>query len=234
MDFSSGVFYFDNRFQVKKHMTEILFQRPLISIILPAYDRLRYLPRCIDSISVQTVKDWELIIVDDGSTDGTADYGLKRISQDPRIRYMAHANRKQALTKNAGIQASFGTYLTFIDSDDAYRPHHLESRLAVFEKDPLLDILEGGFEAPADMKVPDYFNTSQSLPVSECVLGTTFFGKRNVFFELGGFQNLSYGEDTDFWLRAEKKFRVRKITDPKTYVYACTPDGITQSRLKSV
>ncbi len=212
-------------------MTEILFRRPVVSIILPTYNRSKDLPRCLESVVTQTWKDWELIIVDDGSTDDSADYCLRKVLEDPRIRYMKQSNRKQALAKNAGLQASFGSYLTFIDSDDVYRPHHLASRLDHFDRDSSLDLLTGGFEAPKDMRVPDYFDPSRDISVFECVLGTTFFGKRSVFFELGGFQDLAYAEDTDLWLRAEKKFRVKKITEPKTYVYSCTPGGITQTAL---
>lgn len=203
-----------------------------VSIVLATYNRLKDLPRCIDSVLQQTFQDWELVIIDDGSTDATADYALRLVMQDPRIRYMKQSNRKQALAKNAGIQASFGRFITFIDSDDRYLPHHIESRLALFEGDPKLDLVEGGFEAPEDMRVVDYYDQSRSISIHECVTGATFFGKREVFFELEGFQDVDFAEDTDFWLRAEKVFRTRKIQEPKTYVYSCSEKGLTQSYLE--
>ncbi|MEB3182023.1 MAG: glycosyltransferase family 2 protein, partial [Nostocaceae cyanobacterium] len=103
---------------------------PEISIILCTYNRAKYLTNCIDSVINQTFPNWELIIVDDGSQDNTFEIVNTYFKDFANIRYLKHQNKKQCYAKNAGIQASFGNYITFIDSDDAYKSNHLESRLS--------------------------------------------------------------------------------------------------------
>ncbi|MFM6453779.1 MAG: glycosyltransferase family 2 protein [Planktothrix sp.] len=77
----------------------------------------------MNSVINQTFKDWELLIVDDGSQDQTFEIINPFLEQWENIRYLKHKNRKQSLSRNAGIQASFGKYITFIDSDDQYKPN---------------------------------------------------------------------------------------------------------------
>jgi glycosyltransferase involved in cell wall biosynthesis len=97
---------------------------PSVSIILPTYNRADTIERAVRSVQAQTFTDWELLVVDDGSQDGTADLlgGLG----DDRIRVMRQANAGTYVARNAGLAASRGRLLTFLDSDDAWRPHFLE------------------------------------------------------------------------------------------------------------
>lgn len=205
---------------------------PEISIILPTYNRAKYLNRCIESIINQTFKDWELIVVDDGSQDNTFEIVNPYLQEFSNIGYLKHQNKKQCYAKNAGIQASFGKYITFIDSDDAYKSDHLESRLKYIKANPEIDLIEGGFATEEEIWVADYFKPGQTINLRECVLGPTFFGKRQVFFELQGFKHFAYGEDTDLWERAEKIFRTQKITEPETYVYTRAETSVTKSFLE--
>jgi len=192
---------------------------PEISIILCTYNRAKYLNNCINSIISQSYQNWELLIVDDGSTDNTFEIANLYLAIFTNIRYLKHQNKKQCYAKNAGIQASFGKYITFLDSDDFYKVHHLESRLAYMEANPEIDLISGGFSSESEIMVPDYYQPGKLINAKECVLGATFFGKRNVFFQLQGFNHLAYGEDTDLWERAQKIFHTQKITAPETYVY---------------
>ena len=114
---------------------------PLVSIILPVFNRMHLIGRAIDSVQDQTVADWELIVVDDGSTDGLERMILPMVMQDRRMRYMKHANRKLAASRNIGIHAALGTYLTFVDADDAYKPDHLKLRLGFMRANPGIDII---------------------------------------------------------------------------------------------
>lgn len=203
---------------------------PDISVILPTFNRAKVLARAVQSVIEQTFTDWELVVVDDGSTDNT--YRLISAFMDKRhsIRYMKHTNRKAALSRNAGIQASFGRYITFLDSDDFYLPEHLESRFLYLEKHPETDLLSGGFCGDEDVYVTDCYNPSSKIHIQECILGGTFFGRREVFKALKGFQALDYAEDTDLWVRAAKRFSVKKISEPKTYVYERSDDSTTRNR----
>ncbi len=213
-------------------MPPLLFDpAPQISIILCTYNRALYLPRCLNSILEQTYTDWELLIVDDGSQDQTFQVADPYIQKNRNIRYLKHQNRKLAYAKNAGIQASFGHFITFIDSDDAYAPEHLASRIAFMQSHPEIDLIEGGFFSEEEIFVVDYFQPDRVINLRECVLGPTFFGKRSVFWQMRGFHYITYGEDTDFWHRAAQEFRVHRLTEPQTYIYTRAETSITKSVL---
>lgn len=203
---------------------------PAISVILPTYNRENAVAQAIQSVVEQTFRDWELIIVDDGSTDNTFERISGYIEKYPNIRYMKHSNRKPALSRNAGIQASFGRYITFLDSDDRYLPEHLASRLSYLEAHPETDLLSGGFCGDDDVYVTDCYHPEKTIHIRECTLGGTFFGKRDLFFSLKGFADVDYAEDTEFWERASKRYNVKKIDEPATYVYQRSGDSITRNR----
>ncbi|QIR40691.1 glycosyltransferase family 2 protein [Tolypothrix sp. PCC 7910] len=216
-------------------MTSISFDvLPEISVLLCTYNRDKYLSNCINSVINQTFRDWELVIVDDGSQDNTFEIVNPYLKEFRNIRYLKHQNRKLGYAKNAGIQASFGKYITFIDSDDAYKPNHLESRLGYMKANAAIDLIEGGFDSEEEVWVADYFQPGKTINLRECVLGPTFFGKRQVFFELKGFNNIPYGEDTDFWQRAEQIFKTQKITEPQTYIYTRAETSITKTFVEKI
>lgn len=105
-----------------------------VSVIIPTHNRRTTLPRTVESVLSQTFRDWELIIVDDGSTDGTdqdwADPG------DPRIRYLRTEHRGVSAARNLGIQHARFRLIAFLDSDDTWRPKKLEKQLAALEAHP--------------------------------------------------------------------------------------------------
>jgi glycosyltransferase involved in cell wall biosynthesis len=206
---------------------------PEVSIILCTYNRAQYLPNCIDSVINQIFVDWELLVVDDGSQDNTFEVVNPYLDKFDNIRYLKHKNKKLWSAKNIGIQASLGNYITFLDSDDAYQANHLKSRLEYMRTNPEIDLIEGGFATDEEVWVADYFQAGQTINLRDCVLGPTFFGKRQVFFALKGFNNIAYGEDTDFWYRAEKIFRTKKLTEPQTYIYTRAETSITKSVLEN-
>lgn len=201
--------------------------RPDISVIIPTFNRAHHLENALQSVIAQSFDNWELIIVDDGSSDNTPEILNSYIEKFPNIRYLKHKNRKTALSRNAGIQASFGRYITFLDSDDHYLSNHLESRMEILEEHQEIALLSGGFLCDEDIWVKDCYNTDKLVHIRECILGGTFFGKRELFFSLEGFRELDYAEDTDLWERASALFSVQKINDPKTYVYRRAEDSIT-------
>ncbi len=100
---------------------------PLVSIIVPAYNAERWLHEAVSSVLEQTFTDWELIIVNDGSTDNTL--RLAQGYSDERLQVVDQANAGVSAARNAGIKVSRGSILCFMDADDAMLPHNLESRL---------------------------------------------------------------------------------------------------------
>ena len=194
---------------------------------MPTFNRAPYLANAVQSVISQSVENWELIIVDDGSDDNTFEILGPYIDRFANIRYLKHNNRKPALSRNAGIQASFGRYITFLDSDDHYLRNHLETRMAILEEDHELSLLSGGFCGDDNIWVKDCNNTDKLIHIRECILGGTFFGKREIFFSLRGFRDMEYAEDADLWKRATELASVKKIEDPKTYVYRRAEDSIS-------
>ncbi|MEI6639480.1 MAG: glycosyltransferase family 2 protein [Chlorobium sp.] len=201
--------------------------KPDISVILPTFNRANYLEKAIRSVISQTFSNWELIVVDDGSSDNSFETVAPFLEMRPNIRYMKHKNRKVALSRNAGIQASFGRYITFLDSDDHYLENHLASRIALMEAMPDTALLSGGFLCDEKTMVKDCRDITQLIHIRECILGGTLFGKRELFFAVDGFRDLDYAEDTDLWERASTIFAVKKIDNPRSYVYQRANDSIT-------
>jgi len=97
---------------------------PFFSIIIPTYNRAYILKNTIDSVLGQTFSDFELIVVDDGSTDNTADF-IATYS-DKRLRYIYQNNAERSAARNNGIRNSLGKYICFLDSDDWYESNHLQ------------------------------------------------------------------------------------------------------------
>ena len=105
-----------------------------------------------------------------------------------------------------------------MDSDDEYEGSHLLSRVEYLNNHPEVDLLYGGVNIVGNPYVRDRNNPQNFIHLSDCYIGGTFFGKRNVFSELGGFRNLEYSEDSDLLIRAKQKFMVEKFDLP-TYIY---------------
>lgn len=117
-------------------------QTPLISVIVPIYNILEYLPRCVHSITGQTWKQLEILLIDDGSTDGTAQLCDTLALEDPRIRVFHKQNGGSSSARNLGISQARGEYLGFIDSDDYAEPDMYEKliRAAIEEKADIVQI----------------------------------------------------------------------------------------------
>jgi glycosyltransferase involved in cell wall biosynthesis len=117
---------------------------PRIAVIMPAYNRAAVIGRAIESVLAQDLRDFELVVVDDGSTDGTAD--IVRSYRDPRLRLVEQrTNRGSNAARNAGIRASNAPLIAFLDSDDSYLPHKLSTVAGEFDRNPKLDALVDSF-----------------------------------------------------------------------------------------
>lgn len=200
--------------------------KPIVSVIMPTFNRASYLQRSINSVLKQSFSDWELLIVDDGSQDGSFNIVDGYISQFENIRYLKHSNRKPALSTNVGILASSGEYLSFLGSDDEYKPDHLKFRVEYLNKNPNVDFIHGGVEIVGSPYVKDKNDLTKNIHLSECAIGGTFFGKRKVFFEMDGFKDLYYSDDSDFFERVQDKFKIAQVDFPTYIYYRDTPDSI--------
>lgn len=199
---------------------------PVVSIILPTFNREKLLPRAVDSVLKQSFKDWELLIIDDGSSNRTYELANLYLNDYENIRYLKHSNRHPPLSQNAGLLASAGEFVSFLGSDDEYKPGYLEERVNFMREKPDLDMVHGGVEIIGHPFVKDKNDLTKEIHLSECVIGGTFFGKRNFFIELYGFTDLKYSDDSDFFERAVTKYNIEKVNFPTYVYYRDTPDSI--------
>lgn len=202
---------------------------PAVSIILPTFNREKLLKRAVNSVLNQTFKNWELLIIDDGSSDGTFLLINEFQKESEKIRYLKHPNKKLPLSLNTGIQASCGDFITFLGSDDEYKPEHLELRFNYLNENPNIDLIHGGIEIIGDPFVKDKNDLSKKIHLEECHIGGTFFCTRKIFEALGGFKNIEYSEDSEFFERVEEKFKTEKVNFPTYVYYRDTPDSICNS-----
>jgi len=115
---------------------------PRVSVVIPTYNRAAMVCEAIDSVLVQTYPDFEVIVVDDGSTDGTEQVLRERYGDD-RVRYFYQENQGRAVARNRGVRMSKGEYLLFLDSDDWLLPHALEVQVGFLDRRPEVDVVYG-------------------------------------------------------------------------------------------
>lgn len=196
---------------------------------MPVYNRQAYIQRAIDSVLDQSYMEWELVTVDDGSQDYSK-YLLeiyKTYSSQIKVFYQDH--KRLPTARNNGIKHSKGSLITFLDSDDEFTKDHLELRIKYLNQNSDIDFLHGGVKIIGDEFVPDKDDQKKLIHLPDCAIGATFFGKRKVFVELGGFKDIQYSEDSELFDRVIKNYKVKKVDFP-TYIYHReTPNSITNS-----
>lgn len=106
---------------------------PKVSVIVPVYNVRDYLEKCVNSVREQSFPDWELILVNDGSTDGSEEICRRLARADSRIRVLDRTNGGVGAARNAGMDSAQGEYIAFLDSDDSYAPEHLTVLLTLSE-----------------------------------------------------------------------------------------------------
>lgn len=194
----------------------------LVSIVLPTYNREQIISLAIESVLKQTYQNFELIIVDDGSTDQTQKIIRKfQIKFGPnKIKSFYKSNGGQGSALNFGVEQSSGDIICFIDSDDQYNPEHLETLI-----EPILskqsDFVMGSYNLIHDGPIPmvvDYYNPSKliSLAETEALMGVIAV-KKNVLIKLGGFQGILV--DIDLFNRVKSSSFSWKKIHTKTYNY---------------
>jgi glycosyltransferase involved in cell wall biosynthesis len=204
-------------------------QQPACSVVIPARDCLAYLPAALGSVALQNRQDIEVIVADDGSTDGTQDWLAGRRAVAPPLRVIETGGVGPAEARNAAIAASRAPYIAFLDADDMWWPDKLTPQLAWHESHPetAFSFTDYLHVSPAGRQLGTCFAFWNSplahhagrdfhfLPDAELsllatnVVGTsTVVARRAAIEELGGFGRLASAEDWDLWLRLAARWPV--------------------------
>jgi len=157
---------------------------PKVSVVIATFNRSRILQdRALRSIQNQTFKDWECLVVDDGSTDDTENIVKEAMKRDQRLRYFKKPNGGQASARNFGIRNSRGEYIAITDDDDEFLPGYLEAAVNTFKKLPEeITYLSCGTIIRDARGAESYF-ISPLEPFWKYAIGNGWFFKRKVFFE---------------------------------------------------
>ncbi|MGB9663953.1 MAG: glycosyltransferase family 2 protein [Ignavibacteria bacterium] len=191
---------------------------PIVSIIIRTHNQKSLISRAIDSVLNQSTMRWELLIIDDGSEDGTEAFVKKYFLINKRIRYFKRAYNGEVPSMNFGIKNAVGNYITFLKPQDEFSQNHIELRLNYLEQNPEVDLITGGINLERlKFENPEYYKTITSKYDKESILGNlVLFGRRKVFELLSGFNDVEYYE-TDFVVRALDYFNIKKV-DFQTYI----------------
>ena len=190
-----------------------------VSVLMAVYNTdFSYIKRAIDSVLLQDFQDFELIIIDDGSSATNRESLLQYVEKhENKIIYLRHSNRGQSESINRGVLNSVGEFITILDGDDEYKSNHLSSCLReVKEEDLICSTTETIVDTKDDYYVPDKNDLTKLIHLDETVLFGTLFGRKKVFSSIK-FKN-GFAADADFYERAETQFRVKKV-DLRTYIY---------------
>lgn len=190
--------------------------QPLVSIVTPTYNREDFLGEAIQSVIDQTYGQFELIIVDDGSTDESEALVERFALNDPRIRYFKQHNQGQSVARNRGIKESQGEFICFLDSDNKWFPDKLEASVKAFYDEPSVDIVYGDnvtiSETGAEIdrsNMPRHSGLiTERLLADNFISMNTTMVRKHCFDKLGAFNERDrLAEDYELWLRFSTEFR---------------------------
>lgn len=199
---------------------------PKVSVVIPAYNAMTYLPETVDSVLKQTFDDFEIVIVNDGSSDLIQDWVNRQT--DSRIRLISQENQGLSGARNTGIMNAEGKYIALLDADDLWEASKLEKQVQILARRDEVGlvytwVVSVDAEGRSRGKVIQHWEEGQVWStliqhnIVEC--GSTPMIRRSCFDELGLFdRNLgSYVEDKDMWLRIAKRYPFAVVPEPLVY-----------------
>jgi glycosyltransferase involved in cell wall biosynthesis len=189
--------------------------KPKVSVIIPAYNAMKYLPETVESVLKQTLTDFELLIIDDGSTDNIVEWVSN--SNDSRVRSISQINQGTAVARNHGIIEAKGEYIALLDADDIWELTKLEKQAKCLDNHP-----EVGLVDTWAMIIDEYGNATGRIRDCEVegnvyhkvyeacdspiCCGSSPMIRRSCFDTLGLFDRNIYAEDVDMWIRIASRY----------------------------
>ncbi len=199
--------------------------RPETSIVITCYNYGRYLRGCLQSVVEQTYTDYEIIVIDDGSTDDTPQI-MQGLAGQPNLRYVRQENGGQARAKNHGLQLSRGRYVAFLDADDLWEKDKLEKQIPLFSN-PAVGVVYGRANliddngAPIDLGLlggnltPRAGRVSRWLFINNFIWFSSSVSRRECLERFSGFdESLPMGIDWDLWLRISAQYDFDFVDEP--------------------
>src|SRR5690606_13470951 len=191
---------------------------PKFSVVIPLYNKEKDFPLTLQSVLKQNFSDFEVVIVNDGSTDGSLAIAEAAAAKDRRIKIFSKKNEGLAATRNFGVEKAAANDVVFLDADDYWYPNHLENMMAILTKYPDAQWYATAYEKKYNEKLThkmvspisemsnnwiEKVNFFENSMADSLVTGSTFGMKRSFFLNLGGHNtNVTFAEDTDLWIRA--------------------------------
>lgn len=183
-------------------------KRPFFSVIIPTYNRARSILDAVESVLAQTFEDFELIIIDDGSTDNTSEILKPVLARDERVKYVYQENAERSAARNHGIEIATGEYICFLDSDDIYLPNHLsdfKSEIARSDKSDAMYLCNAIHEQNGRQSKVEPYVTESEEPM-ELILKISIPSQltciHHSILEKEKFDaTLRVGEDQELWSR---------------------------------
>ncbi len=214
---------------------------PSVSIVIRGYNRERYIGRAIESVLAQTYQDFDLLVWDDGSNDGTAKVAIECAKKDSRVRLAAYDHRGAVKSLKSALADTFGQYLCWVDSDDMLAPTALEETVAVLEGNPTVGMVYTDYQViDASDQVKSYGRRCR-IPYSKDRMLLDFMTfhfrliRRSAFEQAGGIDDeFRCAEDYDLCLRLSEITEIRRIQKP-LYHYRIHHKSVSQEmRLEQV
>jgi glycosyltransferase involved in cell wall biosynthesis len=207
--------------------------QPLVSVIIPTYKRLPLLKEAVASVETQTFRDWELIIVDDGSDDGTEEFIRSKGYTFIRLTHSG----LPGFVRNKGARAAHGTFLAFLDSDDLWKPEKCEKQIAFLTTYPHIILchtreiwLRNNTIISQQRQKHKRSGNIFKDALKKCIIGpSTVMMRRESFLREGLFhERLEIAEDYELWLRITAHHEVGYIDEPLVVKRGGHPDQISQ------
>ena len=215
---------------------------PQISVVIPAYNAARWIAETVESVLAQTFQDFEIIVVDDGSTDETA----AAVARFKRVKCLYQVNGGLSSARNTGIRAAMGEYIAFVDADDLWLHDKLDAQMALLKQTGLAWVYSDAYAFDSETRSPLFVfskmrnqhdgDVLQSLLLEDFIPMPTPILKRHVFDEVGFFTEdttLHSAEDWDMWLRTAARYPVGFVKRPLA-MYRVHPTSMIQSALPAV
>lgn len=222
-------------------------KKPKVSVVIPAFNAQETIAETIYSLFWQSFQDFEIIVVDDGSTDKTAKIvkSLQTCSPLPLF-YFFQKNKGPAAARNRGFSRAKGKYLIWVDADDIWLPQRLENLVSFLDKNSNIDLVTSDaylWYPPAEIK-STYYSTypfpkelSFGNLLQKNFVFTSTLMRRSVWSETGGLneaRSIIGAEDYEFWLRVFKKgFKLAILKEPLMF-YRVNPQGLSAKKMKIV